>query len=236
MRALAALMLLMTVGAVQAAQSGTGPPVKEPKYGSAKPMYLNIVFGEDPKGMLMVIDESKGTGKGYDRAYFDESMEGDLTNDAPKPFAMRQGSSLGPSFTISGPCPYKKDSKATYELTLYSLNKMNSKTVKATDNNYWCTMTDDQKWSFFFINGSFNLYPSAAAAIGGKPLVLAGKCHWDLTAKQAGAEVSLSVGLKDTNGCTLRSVTSPNGAITPLITVFDKAGKEIVRNQKLGFG
>ena len=64
------------------------PMVKAyPAFVSKKPIYGSIRFGMDRKqpnsGQLVyyAVDESRGTGKGYDRLYFDANGDLDLRND-----------------------------------------------------------------------------------------------------------------------------------------------------------
>jgi hypothetical protein len=66
------------------------PEVKAyPAFQSEKPIYGSIWFGREfgkpGSGIqyFFVIDEFSGTGKGYDRLYFDLDRDRDLTNDAP---------------------------------------------------------------------------------------------------------------------------------------------------------
>ena len=57
-------------------------PAKEPTYSSQKPRYAKVVVNEDGSKVLTVVfDESRGTGKGYDRMYVDLNFNGDLTDD-----------------------------------------------------------------------------------------------------------------------------------------------------------
>jgi hypothetical protein len=62
----------------------------EPKYRSAKPVYYAAVFGDAPDNIFtFVIDESAGTGKGYDTLYVD--LNNDNRLDGPgeaMPFPM----------------------------------------------------------------------------------------------------------------------------------------------------
>jgi len=216
------------------------PPLKQPKYVSSRPLYINVVFGEkSAKNMLLAMDESKGDGTGYDIAYVDENMDGDLTNHSPKPFPVRQApgnTQATPNVSFTAPCPYKNGASAEYSLDLYSLAGANSKTPVRENLYFFWRMTDADKWNFLFINGTFRVYPAAADALRGQPIRLAGKCNWSFIAKQDGENTTLSVGLKDPNGCTLRTVSSPNGNPTPTITLIDKAGKVLVKDQKMEFG
>ena len=58
-----------------------------PAFASKKPIYGSIHFYQDPKQpksariIYFAVDESQGTGKGYDRLYFDANADLDLSND-----------------------------------------------------------------------------------------------------------------------------------------------------------
>lgn len=56
-----------------------------PKLKSDKPRYLAFSFGqlESGKPFFVVLDESHGTGTGYDTVYFDRNRNGDLSDVAP---------------------------------------------------------------------------------------------------------------------------------------------------------
>ena len=57
----------------------------EPKYASGKPAYRFYALGPEGKTiMAMVLDESKGAGKGYDTFYIDLNLNGDLTDKGEK--------------------------------------------------------------------------------------------------------------------------------------------------------
>ena len=235
------LLLTAVAASVKAEQP---PSPKEPRYVSQSPLYLNVVFGEDAgKGMLVVLDETKGDGTGYNVAYVDESLDGDLTNDKPKTFEpqQRQGAKgMEAAFSFDGPCPYRKNDKITYRLDLYSLSGKNSKDGEIREagarHYFFWWMTDKEKWDYFFINGVFRVYASSAEAMAGEPIRLGGKCKWSIEAKQKDKDVALSMGLKDANDCTLRSVSGAGGEKAPTFSVVDKAGKDIVKDKKMAFG
>lgn len=64
-------------------------PINYPTFKSEKPLYGSIDFAgrtaesHTPGGYHFALDESAGTGKGYDRLYFDHNCDLDLTNDTP---------------------------------------------------------------------------------------------------------------------------------------------------------
>ncbi|MCY2953788.1 MAG: hypothetical protein NTU53_17700 [Planctomycetota bacterium] len=240
-----ALALLMAVAFISGCAASNeanslSPPFSEPKYASNHPLYINVVFGEKPsKGMLIVLDESKGDGAGYDVAYVDDNMDGDLTHHKPISFPVRplpDGAKPYPTVAFTAPRPYKDTTLSQYSLDLYSLAGSNSKTPVTKDLYFFWRMTDADKWNYFFINGKFHVYPTATDAMRGEPIKIAGKCDWSVTAKQDGENAVVSVGLKDANGCTLRTASSPAGDVAPTLTLLDKAGKEIVKDKKLEFG
>ena len=58
--------------------------VKEPAYRSERPLYLALELGDAKDRFISgVLDESAGTGSGYDTLYLDANHNGDLTDDAP---------------------------------------------------------------------------------------------------------------------------------------------------------
>jgi len=54
-----------------------------PKLVSANPRFFEIKLGPDPISYAFVLDESKGTGQGYDRLYIDTEGNGNLANAKP---------------------------------------------------------------------------------------------------------------------------------------------------------
>jgi hypothetical protein len=57
-------------------------PTAEPVYFSKRPRYVSLVLGGDTDNPCIVaVDESRGTGSGYDTLYFDANGNGDLTDD-----------------------------------------------------------------------------------------------------------------------------------------------------------
>ena len=99
------------------------PLPKERQYGSEHPLYFRAVFGkEGTTSMLGVLDESKGTGTGYDTAYMDENMNNDFTDEQPKMFPSQQSedgsSKLEPKFEFKGPLGENETASYTLEYLL----------------------------------------------------------------------------------------------------------------------
>ena len=210
--------------------------LKEPGYGSKHPLYFCVVFGKDGKNpMLGVIDESGGTGTGYDVAYIDENMNGNLMDDSARKFARRKSGSrkgeLEPRFEFEG--PFEAETTAKYTLYIYSLAPRYRGSIQ--ENNYslhW--FLDIKEWNYFFINGKMKLFSSAAEALKGTPVLLGGECKWEISSLIKNGNSVVSAGLKDRNGCTLRIVRRAGQTVSPTLTLI-KDGK-VKTEEKMKFG
>lgn len=215
------------------ADSSLELPAQGP-YRSQHPLYFRIVFGEQGnKSTLGVIDESGGTGTGYDVAYVDENRNGDLTDDAAKKFARyERGSRAGqinPTFKFCGPLNGK--AAVTYSLNIYSLTQRNQ--ADPGDKYFFWTL-DTNGWNYFFINGKITLFSSAADALKGAPVRLGGPCKWEINSQNRGSTPMISAGLKDENGCTLRIVRKAGQTISPTLTVMQDG--KVKTEEKMQFG
>jgi hypothetical protein len=200
------------------------------------PKYFRVVFGKEGKNsMLGVIKESEGTHDGYNVAYIDENMNGDLTDEVEKRFSRyRYGSRAGllePKFEFQG--PFKEDKKAIYTLYLYSLiYKLRARTLESSYGFHWAM--NAEYWYYFFINGRMEFYSSADAAQNGKPIHLISKCQWDISTRTQRGDAVISAGLKDKNGCTLRVVRNSGQTISPKLTLTKE--DKIVMEEEMKFG
>src|SRR5438552_1649927 len=70
--------------AVAAQMSASLPPPPDskawiqPRYVSEKVLYSRLPLGDAGRGVLIALDESTGTGYGYDRLYFDAGLDANL--------------------------------------------------------------------------------------------------------------------------------------------------------------
>jgi hypothetical protein len=205
------------------------------RYRSQHPLYFRVVFGEQGnKSTLGVIDESGGTGTGYDVAYVDENRNGDLTDDAAKKFdKYDRGSRAGqinPTFKFCG--PLKERAAATYSLNIYLLEQ-GARAGPGGDTYFFWTLDTDE-WSYFFINGKIRLSSSAADALTGTPVRLAGPCKWEINSQTRDDKSMISAGLKDENGCTLRIVRKTGQTISPTLTMMQDG--KVKMEEKMQFG
>lgn len=209
---------------------------KEPKYGSEHPLYFCVVLGnEGTKSMLGIVDESDGTGTGYDTAYIDENMNGDLTDEAVKKFSqVERGSRAGelePSIKFEG--PFKAGQKATYTLNIYSLTRKNYSRQPGND-YYFHWYLDTGGWNYFFINGKMKFFSNAADAMNSKAVRLGGPCQWNINSGIKDGKPVISAGLKDGNGCTLRILRGAGDSKSPKLSLI-KDGK-VMAEENMKFG
>ncbi|MDP2895803.1 MAG: hypothetical protein Q8Q12_04500 [bacterium] len=215
---------------------------KEPKLASERPLYFRALLGKEGKAsMLGVLDESGGTGTGYNIAYVDENMDNDLTNDTPKKFPVADvpaSSSSGrvatgpePRFDFKGPLREKET--AEYTLNIYALRNTTPVT-NPQDKYYFFWYLRTEQWNYFFINGQMSLYSKAADALKGAPVRLGGTCKWEITGGIREKDALVSAGLKDENGCTLRIVNGETENPSPELTLI-KNGKTLAQ-EKMSFG
>jgi len=202
---------------------------KEPKYCSTNPLYVNITFGQEGKNsMLCAFDESKGTGKGYDIVYVDENMNNDLTDESAKKFLRDEDA----SFDFKG--PFDQNENAKYSLEIYTLRGKHSKSP-IEKKQYFTWHLKVKQWSYYFINGQMELSSTATEALKNKPVILGGKCKWDITTRPKNNDTIISVGLKDENGCTLRTLQGRiQKELSPVLTLVKD--NKVVKKKKMTFG
>ena len=185
--------------------------------------------------MLGVVDESGGSGNGYDAAYIDENMNGDLTDDTVRKFSRYESGSrageLEPKFEFKG--PFEGQERAKYAINIYSLAPRYSKFVKTNEYSFFSYL-DTKEWSYFFINGKIKLYSSIDEALKGTPVLLGGECRWQISSRIRDGKSLISAGLKDINGCTLRSLRRNGQMVSPVLTLI-KDGK-VETEEKMKFG
>jgi len=210
--------------------------IKESQYCSKNPLYFRLLFGKEAANpMLGVVDESQGTGAGYDVAYIDENMNGDLTDDTAKKFSrLESGSRAGelePKFEFEG--PFEGQDKAKYTINIYSLASRNSSSVKDDEYYFFSDLTVGE-WHYSFINGKIKLFSSLEGALKGTPVLLGGECRWQIGSRIRGSKSLVSAELKDKNGCTVIVVTQNGQMLSPSLTLL-KDGK-VEAEEKMKFG
>ena len=230
-------VLLVSVALLSHAADPKPQVPKERSYGSERPLYFRVVLGKEGRtSMLGVVDESKGTGTGYDTAYVDENMNSDFTDEQPKKFPSgrkRDDETSGwqPRFEFKG--PLRGEESVKYTLNIYSLARKRHGATQGND-YYFFWYLKTKGWNYFFINGRMKLFASAADALKGAAVQLGGECRWEIKSRIQKSKVLVSAGLKDGNGCTLRTVSGPKKGLSPMLTLI-KDGI-VKKEEKMEFG
>src|SRR5262249_26175819 len=71
-----------------------GPPLLLPRFQSTRPLYTWLGLGNTGVGVLAALDESWGTGAGYDRLYADLDLNGNLAAHAAIEGRLRRSGEL----------------------------------------------------------------------------------------------------------------------------------------------
>jgi hypothetical protein len=230
------------------AQTSTGPIAalalpKERQYGSEHPLYFRVVFGkEGGASMLGVLDESKGTGAGYDTAYVDENMNNDFADDQPKAFPLKKSrdnsTALDPQFSFRG--QLGENGNAGYTLDIFSLGSSlrlpannNGRSVQGIVCTFDWTLNVNE-WNYYLINGRMRLFSTAADALKSEPVRLGGGCKFAISSYVEKGKLMIAAGVKDDNGCNLRTLQCSKKALSPLL-ILSQNGNVVLR-QKMEFG
>lgn len=122
----------------QKLKTGAAPAetlVKEPKYSSENPLYGIATLGTgDDTTFTFVLDESEGTGKGYDLLYVDSNNNEDLTDDPPVRATQRQGRQVFSPIRLLVPV---NGQKTLYQAELVASPHYESKQRQVTGTDYY---------------------------------------------------------------------------------------------------
>lgn len=200
-----------TVLLLLAACTTLGADVSEPDYRSKAPLYFRIAFGkEGTPSMLVALDDANDIGPGYDVAYVDENLNGDLTDDSAKRvYSLVSGGQSESRFSFDKPI---QNDRAKCTL------RIRPRAYKSGYCQFYWDL-DVRGWSYAFRDGRMRLYASAAEALRSDPVRLASACKWDMGATVRDNKVYVSARLEDANGCMLRTIRNPLGSSRPTFTV-----------------
>lgn len=177
------------------------------------------------------LDESLGTGEGYDIGYLDTDMDKDFTNNPLLTFPLQVAGPWGRKFAwhleFSSPLG---DKKIDYRLTIDSTPR---KSIEGNTSISWHFKVEDLV--FFFGNGEMIFYPSMSEALKGKPVCVGSKLDVKINHSTKGHKVVISAVLKDANGCSLIGILTSHGKLSPQLTLLTASGKSVIQ-EKMGFG
>lgn len=185
-------LLLFAAGAL--ADEAAPPP-------RAEPLHFRLEIGvEEPLAVAGYLDETGGTGTGYDVARLD--LDGDGVFETEQPFAAGTDPRTKREFR-DAKITVEKDG-ATWQIDLYAL-RFRRPTIEdgRADATFRWSVTKGDFYAWF-INGRIPLFTSAKAAAEEMPVILGRNFAFEVTATTRGPQALLNVGLKDPNGGTLR--------------------------------
>jgi hypothetical protein len=198
--------LLLAVTAVAVGGEPSFEPVSE------QPLHFRMEVGVRPGYVVSGwLDESKGTGKGYDLAVLD--LDGDGTFETKQPAATQKDYQTQKD--VPKPVVTIDREGAKWALDLYSLGRRRPTVKDGAVVTYikWTVTTD--AFYAYFINGRVTLHADAAKAKAAKPIRLGPPFSFDTGSAQRGPDALLRVGLKDGNGCTMRLARAGDGKTMP---------------------
>jgi hypothetical protein len=242
-----ALLTLLATGAWAASIAGYTPK-------SENPLRYRIQLGADEKSpkMLVVLDESQGTGKGYDIAIADANLNGKLDDEKP----VAQETPVQESYariSVSAVAPFREvDSKAKYECAFYVMKKIKGQKEPSVSVIDSITLQKDGKeWNYMLLPG-----PKAIAVdpkdAGLKTLTLGTPLSMTVTVDQttvtpeestektksekSGPGIAISSTIKDEVGQTLRRIQiGKQKEVKPHLVLKSAQGKEAA-NKDLEYG
>jgi hypothetical protein len=182
-----------------------------------------MVFGEKGEhSVICALDESQGTGSGYDTVYVDENRNVDLTDEAPKRIRNPEGEPK--EFTLQG--SFREES-VNYTLNIFTLaNQVDN--VRGGDKQYfyWYFWAKDHRYVYMFVGGEMVLFTNVADAYAAKPVRLAGACDWEMETRIKEGNIFLTAVLKDYNGAMLRSAMHNGKDAKPVFRMYKR--KQVV--------
>ncbi|MEN8151582.1 MAG: hypothetical protein ABFS86_17335 [Planctomycetota bacterium] len=187
--------LLLAVAAVTAG----GEPPPEPV--SKLELHFRIEVGVEPGHVVAgYLDESKGTGKGFDRIALD--LDGDGEYETVQEAATQKD--YRTQKTIPKPQVTIEREGATWILDLYSIGRVRPvvRDGKVQTYAHW-SVTSGELYAWF-INGRVTLHADAAKAKAGKPIRLGPPFRFETGSGKQGPDATVRVGLKDSQGFTMR--------------------------------
>jgi hypothetical protein len=187
--------------------------------------------------MWVVYDESRGTRSGYDKAYVDENMNNDLSDDVPKKVGKALASAKRPQYIRFG-TKLGKYGNAVCSIGIFSLSRpqFDKSTYQSKHKlHYSVNIAEwpDGNTSCFFTNGEATLYPSARAAAAGSPVTI-GDYDFSIHCKSTKKGVFVRGEFKDKNGASLRHVFCSSKLQQPPYTFRDENGYFVTK--KCAFG
>lgn len=211
---------------------------------SEKAFRYRVTLGveKDAKAMDLVLDESKGTGKGYDVAIADTNLDGKLSDE--KPIAREQAESQATysSFRFEVTAPFGQvDPKAKYAFSAYVfpdgvITTSYGKDERMTISDLMCSLSfaqKDEKWSYMILGlegkADEKTDPGLKLARLGTPFKLG------LTAEFKEGKLEVTGAIKDADEQTLRTARHGETEVVPHLKLTAPDGR-VFEDKDLSYG
>ncbi len=192
---------------------------------------------KDAKPMLLILDESKGTGKGYDVAIADTNLDGKLSDEKTIDQNNRVTSSASYSFfTFEITAPFGKvDPKAKYAFSAYVFSNPNQKDATPQP-SLMCTLSfaqKDEKWSYMLLGLKGKVDEKKDPGL--KLVRLGTPFKLDLKAEVKEGKLEVAGAFKDAEEQTLRVARRGEKEVVPHLKVTGPDGQAFV-DKDLSYG
>ena len=215
----AGILFFLATGAVADSPAQPVQPVSD------NAVCLRLLVGiENPKLITGFLDETKGTGDGYDVAFLD--LDGDGAPETRQDFG---------TYEVYRTLEKRPDPKVkiSHEGCDWVLDLRYSRfTVRegvASANIRW-TVTRGEEFYAWFINGRVSFFTDPEAAAAADPIRLGPPFHFKMGTRTRGRQGLVTVGLKDANGCTLRLARTNGKIVQPTLKLLSE-GSEVLQTQ-----
>ncbi len=188
-------------------------------------VYLRLLVGIG-KPMLVTgyLDETKGTGKGYDAAFLD--LDGDGKFETRQDF----GTYTLPTNGEERPDPKIRIQHEDCDWVLdLRYSRFTPVDGVAQASIRW-TVTRGEEFYAWFINGRVKFHTDPEAAAAAEPIRMGPPFTFKIGTRTEGRQGLVSVGLMDMNGCTLRLARQDGQVVSPTLKLFQD-GTEVLLTQ-----
>jgi hypothetical protein len=205
---------------------------------SEKAFRYRVTLGaeKDAQAMDLVLDESKGTGKGYDVAIADTNLDGKLSDEKPIEREQAVSQATYSSFRFEVTAPFGQvDPKAKYAFSAYVFANPKQKDAPPLP-SLMCSLSfaqKDEKWSYMVLGLKGKVDEKADPGLNlvrlGTPFKL------DLKAEVKEGKLEVTGAIKDTEGQTLRTARHGETEVVPHLKLTAPDGR-VFEDKDLSYG
>jgi hypothetical protein len=213
--------------------AGTASADEAVKPVSEEPLWLRVEIGSKARRILTCfLDESKGTGKGYDRAVVD--LDGDGTPETVQKgeLSIDYGDGRVEEFEVPEIRVTHEGRKWTLEFFEIAEERPKLTAGIARCGFDWTVEGEDAIAVFIF--GRLTLHAGLEQARKADPVRLGPPFEWVVTPKERGPHPMLSVAVRDATGLTLRVAGRGEEEARPRVRVSNDEGVDLTLDGEYG--